>query len=112
MSQRRLAELAGTGQAAISRIKSGRDLPTLALLERIAALDCQLTVTFTSSSRQTPPHPDQRTKRENKHRHRTRRPRTQAVLYSRRQTSEKLHDRPPQPIPKICDRASFSWAKP
>ena len=56
MSQTRLAELAGTGQAAISRIESGRDLPTLALLDRIAsALDCRLTVTFTSSSGQTPP---------------------------------------------------------
>ncbi|MER7577870.1 helix-turn-helix transcriptional regulator [Streptomyces sp. NPDC126514] len=50
MSQARLAELAGTGQAAISRIESGRDLPTLALLERIAAaLDCRLTVSFTAS---------------------------------------------------------------
>ncbi|MER6677784.1 helix-turn-helix transcriptional regulator [Streptomyces sp. NPDC000983] len=49
MSQARLAELAGTGQAAISRIESGRDLPTLALLERIAAaLDCRLTVSFTA----------------------------------------------------------------
>ncbi|MFJ3672418.1 helix-turn-helix domain-containing protein [Streptomyces sp. NPDC090106] len=49
ISQPRLAELAGTGQAAISRIESGTDLPTLALLERIAvALDCRLTVTFTA----------------------------------------------------------------
>ena len=56
MSQTRLAELAGTGQAAISRIESGRDLPTLALLDRIAsALDCRLTVTFTSGSGQTLP---------------------------------------------------------
>ncbi|MFH8395393.1 helix-turn-helix transcriptional regulator [Streptomyces sp. NPDC018036] len=56
MSQARLAELAGTGQAAISRIESGRDLPTLALLDRIAlALDCQLTVAFTSDSGQAPP---------------------------------------------------------
>ncbi|MFD5634777.1 helix-turn-helix transcriptional regulator [Streptomyces sp. NPDC127077] len=56
MSQARLAELAGTGQAAISRIESGRDLPTLALLDRIAsALDCKLTVAFTSDSGQTPP---------------------------------------------------------
>ncbi|MFE6335233.1 helix-turn-helix domain-containing protein [Streptomyces sp. NPDC002776] len=53
MSQARLAELAGTGQAAISRIESGRDLPTLALLERIAAaLDCRLTVSFTASGEQ------------------------------------------------------------
>ncbi|MET7986505.1 helix-turn-helix transcriptional regulator [Streptomyces sp. NPDC005281] len=56
MSQARLAELAGTGQAAISRIESGRDLPTLTLLDRIAsALDCQLTVAFTSGSGQIPP---------------------------------------------------------
>ncbi|MFF3889239.1 helix-turn-helix domain-containing protein [Streptomyces sp. NPDC001914] len=56
MSQARLAELAGTGQAAISRIESGRDLPTLTLLERIAsALDCQLTVAFTSDVEQIPP---------------------------------------------------------
>ncbi|MFD7706577.1 helix-turn-helix domain-containing protein [Streptomyces sp. NPDC059785] len=56
MSQAHLAELAGTGQAAISRIESGRDLPTLALLERIAsALDCRLTVTFTSSPEETSP---------------------------------------------------------
>lgn len=56
MSQTRLAELAGTGQAAISRIESGRDLPTLALLDRIAsALDCRLTVAFTSSSGQNLP---------------------------------------------------------
>lgn len=56
MSQRRLAELAGTGLAAISQIESGRDLPTLALLERIAsALDCELTVTFTSRSEQSLP---------------------------------------------------------
>ncbi len=49
MSQAQLAELAGTGQAAISRIESGRDLPTLALLKRIAAaLNCHLTVTFTA----------------------------------------------------------------
>ncbi|MFF8884018.1 helix-turn-helix domain-containing protein [Streptomyces flaveolus] len=48
-SQAQLAELAGTGQAAISRIESGRDLPTLALLKRIAAaLNCHLTVTFTA----------------------------------------------------------------
>ncbi|MEU4090623.1 helix-turn-helix domain-containing protein [Streptomyces aureus] len=56
MSQARLAELAGTGQAAISRIESGRDLPTLVLLNRIAAaLDCQLTIAFTSHSGPTPP---------------------------------------------------------
>ncbi|MFJ5274986.1 helix-turn-helix domain-containing protein [Streptomyces sp. NPDC088358] len=55
MSQARLAELAGTGQAAISRIESGRDQPTLALLERIAsALDCQLRVTFTSDAEAAP----------------------------------------------------------
>ncbi|MFF1708182.1 helix-turn-helix domain-containing protein [Streptomyces sp. NPDC058252] len=56
LSQARLAELAGTGQAAISRIESGRDLPTLMLLERIAsALDCDLTVTFAPLSGPTPP---------------------------------------------------------
>ncbi|MFI8233821.1 helix-turn-helix domain-containing protein [Streptomyces sp. NPDC085900] len=60
MSQARLAELAGTGQAAISRIESGKDLPTLALLDRIAAaLDCRLTVTFTATEEETfrPHHP-------------------------------------------------------
>ncbi|WP_062651273.1 helix-turn-helix transcriptional regulator [Streptomyces maremycinicus] len=56
LSQARLAELAGTGQAAISRIESGRDLPTLALLDRIAlALDCRLTVNFTASPPPPPP---------------------------------------------------------
>ncbi|MGV9705768.1 helix-turn-helix domain-containing protein [Streptomyces sp. NPDC003483] len=56
MSQARLAELAGTGQAAISRIESGRDQPTLALLERIAsALDCRLGITFTSDAEAAPP---------------------------------------------------------
>ncbi|MEU1534733.1 helix-turn-helix domain-containing protein [Streptomyces fagopyri] len=56
-SQARLAELAGTGtgQVATSRIESGRDQPTPALLERIAsALDCQLRVTFTSDSKAAP----------------------------------------------------------
>ncbi|MER7983859.1 helix-turn-helix transcriptional regulator [Streptomyces sp. NPDC095817] len=49
VSQAQLAELAGTGQAAISRIESGRDLPTLAVLGRIAsALDCRLMIDFTS----------------------------------------------------------------
>ncbi|UXX98150.1 hypothetical protein N7U49_48565 (plasmid) [Streptomyces sp. AD2-2] len=49
--RRQPAELAGTG-----RIESGRDLLTPALLDRIAsALDCRLTVTFTSSSGQAPP---------------------------------------------------------
>ena len=56
MSQTRLAEFAGTGQAATSRVESGRDLPALALLDRIAsALGCRLTVTFTSGSGQSPP---------------------------------------------------------
>ncbi|MFD6825254.1 helix-turn-helix domain-containing protein [Streptomyces sp. NPDC060085] len=55
MSQARLAELAGTGQAAISRIESGRGQPTLALLERIAsALGCRLTLAFASSAEQPP----------------------------------------------------------
>ncbi|MET8226015.1 helix-turn-helix transcriptional regulator [Streptomyces sp. NPDC005301] len=50
LSQTQLAERAGTGQAAISRIESSRDLPTLALLNRIAsALDCDLKIDFTSS---------------------------------------------------------------
>ncbi|MET8036708.1 helix-turn-helix transcriptional regulator [Streptomyces sp. NPDC005345] len=54
MSQARLAELAGTGQAAISRIESGRDQPTLALLERIAsALGCRLTLGFSSKAEQS-----------------------------------------------------------
>ncbi|WP_394433721.1 helix-turn-helix domain-containing protein [Streptomyces sp. SGAir0957] len=49
LSQAQLAELIGTGQAAISRIESGRDTPTLPLLVRIAtALQCKVTVSFES----------------------------------------------------------------
>ncbi|WP_221351801.1 helix-turn-helix domain-containing protein [Streptomyces beigongshangae] len=52
LSQACLAELAGTGQAAISRIESGRDLPTLAVLERIAlALDCRVAISFTQNQK-------------------------------------------------------------
>ncbi|MFJ8827300.1 helix-turn-helix transcriptional regulator [Streptomyces sp. NPDC102467] len=49
LSQAQLAELIGTGQAAISRIENGRDVPTLPLLARIAeALECRVTVSFES----------------------------------------------------------------
>jgi uncharacterized protein len=37
MSQRELAERAGTTQAVISRIEQGRASPTVAMLERIVA---------------------------------------------------------------------------
>ncbi|MFI7338419.1 helix-turn-helix domain-containing protein [Streptomyces sp. NPDC050085] len=47
LSQAQLAALIGTGQAAISRIENGRDVPTLPLLARIAeALGCRLTIAF------------------------------------------------------------------
>ncbi|MET8690823.1 helix-turn-helix transcriptional regulator [Streptomyces sp. NPDC004732] len=50
MSQAELASAAGTGQAAISRIESGHDIPTLPVLERIAtALGCSLAITFTTA---------------------------------------------------------------
>lgn len=43
LSQFQLAERAGTGQALVSRIESGRTLPTLSVLQRLAtALDCDL----------------------------------------------------------------------
>ncbi|WP_338696941.1 helix-turn-helix transcriptional regulator [Streptomyces sp. Q6] len=49
LSQSRLAELIGTGQAAISRIENGKDVPTLPLLARIAeALGCTVRVSFES----------------------------------------------------------------
>ncbi|MEN8655889.1 helix-turn-helix transcriptional regulator [Streptomyces sp. 21So2-11] len=42
-----LAERAGTGQAVISRIESGKLTPTLAVLERLAAaLDCKVILDF------------------------------------------------------------------
>jgi transcriptional regulator with XRE-family HTH domain len=43
LSQLQLVERAGTGQALVSRIESGRTLPTLSVLQRLAtALDCDL----------------------------------------------------------------------
>jgi transcriptional regulator with XRE-family HTH domain len=36
LTQRELAELIGTTQAAVSKIEAGRTMPTLALLERVA----------------------------------------------------------------------------
>jgi transcriptional regulator with XRE-family HTH domain len=43
LSQTQLAARAGTGQALISRIESGRTTPTLSVLHRLAqALDCDL----------------------------------------------------------------------
>ncbi|MEU5776343.1 helix-turn-helix transcriptional regulator [Streptomyces venezuelae] len=49
MFQAELASAAGTGQAAISRIESGRDVPTLPVLERIATtMGCSLAITFTT----------------------------------------------------------------
>jgi transcriptional regulator with XRE-family HTH domain len=47
MSQAELAGLAGTGQAVISRIESGKLTPTLPVLERLAAaLDCRVVLDF------------------------------------------------------------------
>ena len=47
LTQAELAELAGTGQAAIARIEAGRTVPKLDLLVRIAAaLGTQLEVRF------------------------------------------------------------------
>ncbi|QNS06009.1 helix-turn-helix domain-containing protein [Streptomyces xanthii] len=49
LSQTELAQLIGTGQAAISRIENGRDVPTLPLLTRIAtALECRVSIAFES----------------------------------------------------------------
>lgn len=51
MSQARLAERAGTGQAFVSRVESGGTAPTLTVLRRLAAaLDCDLVLGLT-------PHP-------------------------------------------------------
>lgn len=48
LTQAELAELAGTGQAAIARIESGKAVPKLDLLARIAsALGARLTVNLT-----------------------------------------------------------------
>ncbi|MDJ0464437.1 helix-turn-helix transcriptional regulator [Streptomyces sp. H27-C3] len=47
LSQAELAERAGTGQAVISRIESGKLTPTLPVLERLAAaLDCKVILDF------------------------------------------------------------------
>ncbi|HET6858650.1 MAG TPA: helix-turn-helix transcriptional regulator [Streptomyces sp.] len=51
LSQTELAARAGTGQAVISRIESGKLTPTLAVLERLAAaLDCTVVLEFAPRS--------------------------------------------------------------
>jgi transcriptional regulator with XRE-family HTH domain len=51
LSQGQLAERAGTGQAVVSRVESGRTLPTLSVLQRLAsALDCDLVLDLTPRS--------------------------------------------------------------
>ncbi|MGH4029672.1 helix-turn-helix domain-containing protein [Actinomycetota bacterium Odt1-20B] len=58
LSQAELAARSGTGQAAISRIESGRDTPTLQVLDRIAtALGCTLTVSLDPEQPSPPPPP-------------------------------------------------------
>ena len=43
LSQAELAARAGTGQAFVSRVESGKTTPTLSVLQRLAAaLDCDL----------------------------------------------------------------------
>ncbi|WP_037600657.1 helix-turn-helix domain-containing protein [Streptacidiphilus rugosus] len=47
ITQAELAQRAGTGQATISRIESGKLIPTLPVLERVAAaLDCHVVLDF------------------------------------------------------------------
>ncbi|WP_218582298.1 helix-turn-helix transcriptional regulator [Nocardia cyriacigeorgica] len=51
LSQSELARRAGTSQAAISRLESGEHVPTLTLLDRLAAaLDATVDVSFTSAA--------------------------------------------------------------
>jgi len=51
LSQAQLAERAGTGQALVSRVESGRTIPTLSVLQRLAsALDCDLVLHLTPHS--------------------------------------------------------------
>ncbi|MBY8879947.1 helix-turn-helix domain-containing protein [Actinacidiphila acidipaludis] len=48
ISQAQLAERAGTGQAFVSRVESGKTAPTLSVLRRLAAaLGCDLTLGLT-----------------------------------------------------------------
>ncbi|WP_425824934.1 helix-turn-helix domain-containing protein [Streptomyces fractus] len=50
LTQDQLATTIGTGQAAISRIEKGTDVPTLPLLERLAsAMGCSVNITFTDN---------------------------------------------------------------
>ncbi|MEU2870293.1 helix-turn-helix transcriptional regulator [Streptomyces olivoreticuli] len=47
LSQVELAARAGTGQAFISRVESGKTIPTIPVLERIAtALECDVVLDF------------------------------------------------------------------
>ncbi|MEU5126607.1 helix-turn-helix domain-containing protein [Streptomyces mobaraensis] len=48
LSQAELATRAGTGQAFVSRVESGKAIPTLPVLQRLAAaLECDITVSLT-----------------------------------------------------------------
>ncbi len=54
LTQAELAERVGTTQSSIARIESGRSVPTLELLRKVAdALGHQLTVEFTLKRRRT-----------------------------------------------------------
>ncbi|ARZ65781.1 helix-turn-helix transcriptional regulator [Streptomyces sp. HU2014] len=47
MSQAELAARAGTGQAFVSRVESGKTIPTLPVLQRLAtALECDVALDF------------------------------------------------------------------
>ncbi|MFE0044535.1 helix-turn-helix domain-containing protein [Streptomyces albireticuli] len=47
MSQAELAARAGTGQAFVSRVESGKIIPTLPVLQRLAtALECDVSLDF------------------------------------------------------------------
>ncbi|WP_212748774.1 helix-turn-helix transcriptional regulator [Nocardia cyriacigeorgica] len=51
LSQTELARRAGTSQAAISRLEAGEHVPTLNLLDRLAAaLDATVDISFTSAA--------------------------------------------------------------
>ncbi|MFE3443003.1 helix-turn-helix transcriptional regulator [Nocardia sp. NPDC059180] len=51
LSQSELARRAGTSQAAISRLEAGEHVPTLNLLDRLAAaLDATVDISFTSAA--------------------------------------------------------------
>ncbi|MCZ1021212.1 helix-turn-helix transcriptional regulator [Streptomyces noursei] len=47
LSQAELATRAGTGQAFVSRVESGKAIPTIPVLQRLArALECELSMTL------------------------------------------------------------------